>query len=220
VKAHPGNTVEESFLAWMYGQLGAAEQARLDLAFAAQAYARSVEMFEKLDQAGALKPPFFRDEPSDPLGIHVGQYGLRLVLCRKAEGAIRDLDFALRQPAAEVSGLLDLRVRFLLREHQLATAVESALKMKQLAADEPERLYAAGCGYALCAGVARQLKSPVASSLGSEKLAKEALALLKQAVAKGFKNAAHMKKDKDLHALRARKDFKKLLAELEAAKKD
>ena len=31
----------------------------------------------------------------------------------------------------------------------------------------------------------------------------------------GYKDAAHMKKDSDLDPLRAREDFKKLLAELE-----
>jgi hypothetical protein len=38
---------------------------------------------------------------------------------------------------------------------------------------------------------------------------------LKRAVAAGYNDAAHMKKDKDLDALRDREDFKKLLAELE-----
>jgi hypothetical protein len=52
----------------------------------------------------------------------------------------------------------------------------------------------------------------------SERLAEEAMALLKEAVAKGYKNAAHMKQDKDLDALRDRADFQKLLAELEAKK--
>jgi hypothetical protein len=43
--------------------------------------------------------------------------------------------------------------------------------------------------------------------------------LLRQAVAKGWKNAEHMKQDDDLKALREREDFKKLMAELEAANK-
>ena len=38
---------------------------------------------------------------------------------------------------------------------------------------------------------------------------------LRQAVAAGYKNVAHMKKDTDLDPLREREDFKKLLAELE-----
>jgi hypothetical protein len=42
------------------------------------------------------------------------------------------------------------------------------------------------------------------------------MAWLTKAVAAGYKNAAHMRKDKDLDALREREDFKKLLAELAA----
>ena len=37
-------------------------------------------------------------------------------------------------------------------------------------------------------------------------------------VAKGYKNAAHMKQDQNLAALRQRADFQKLLAELETMK--
>jgi serine/threonine-protein kinase len=46
-----------------------------------------------------------------------------------------------------------------------------------------------------------------------------ALAALRQAVARGYKDADHLKKDKDLDPLRGRDDFQKLLAELEAAAK-
>ena len=41
------------------------------------------------------------------------------------------------------------------------------------------------------------------------------MAWLKQAVAAGYKNVEHMRKDKDLDALRDRDDFRQLLAELE-----
>jgi hypothetical protein len=44
--------------------------------------------------------------------------------------------------------------------------------------------------------------------------ADRAMALLHKAVKAGYKDAAHMKKDTDLDALRARDDFNKLLAEL------
>lgn len=44
------------------------------------------------------------------------------------------------------------------------------------------------------------------------------MAWLRQAVAAGYKNAAHMKEDKALDVLRDRDDFKKLLAVLEASK--
>jgi hypothetical protein len=38
---------------------------------------------------------------------------------------------------------------------------------------------------------------------------------LKQAIAMGYKDVAHLKKDTDLDALRQRDDFKALLKELE-----
>ena len=44
--------------------------------------------------------------------------------------------------------------------------------------------------------------------------------LLTLARAAGYKDAAQMKKDTDLDPLRAREDFKKLLAELEGNEKE
>jgi tetratricopeptide (TPR) repeat protein len=212
VQAEPGNSREQAYLARTVGQMGEAEQARLDFAAAAEAYARSVAMFEKLDQAGALKHPFFRERLSE--------YRQRLTLCRKSERAIKDLDFALEQPAAEASGLLELRVRYLVKEQKLSAAVESAAKIKERAGDNQDQLYNAACLYALCARAAKQANSPLAGAPGSEKLANEAMALLKQAIAKGHKNAvADVKGDMDLDALREREDFRKLLSELEAANK-
>jgi serine/threonine protein kinase len=209
LKAEPGNSLEQSFLAWTHGLIGEAEQARLDYAAAVQAFARSVEMFDNLDRAGTLKHPFFRKQMS------VDRQ--RLALCRKADRAVKDLDFALQLPAAEVSKFLDIRVRFLLKEDaglslRLPAAVETAAKMKELAGDSAEQLYDAACLYALCAGAA---KKSVADSSGADKLADEAMALLKRAVGKGYKDAGQMRRDKDLAALRDRADFQKLLAGLE-----
>ena len=49
----------------------------------------------------------------------------------------------------------------------------------------------------------------------AETHAARAVALLRQAVAAGYKDVAHMKKDPDLDALRAQPDFQKLVEELE-----
>jgi len=189
--------------------MGVAEQARHDYVAAAQAYARSVEMFAKLDGAGALQDPFFRGR--------ITLYRQRLSLCRKAAQAVKDLDFALQQPATEVPALLELRLRYLLKQQNVTAAVESAAKIKERAGDA-EQLYDAACAHALCAGATNNAGADPAAL--AKKCAEEAMRLLKQAVAKGYKNAGHMKQDKDLDALRQRDDFKKLLAALEAAKKN
>jgi serine/threonine protein kinase/tetratricopeptide (TPR) repeat protein len=207
-KHEPSNSEAQTYLAWTHGQIGEAEQARLNYAAAVQAYAVSVAMFEKLNPAGWLGP-YIREK--------LNLYRQRLALCRKAEHAVRDLAFVLQQPAGEVPGLLDLRVRFLLKEQKLSAAVETAAKIKERAGDKAAPLYDAACAYALCAGAANQAKSPVAGAPDFEELAGEALALLQRAVANGFKNATHMRQDKDLEALRQRDDFKKLLAGLEAS---
>jgi pentatricopeptide repeat protein len=208
-KTEPGNSAEQANLAWTHGLIAHAEQARLDYAAAVQAYARAVAMYDKLDQAGALTIPADRKM--------MDFYRQQLALCRKAEQAVKDLEFVLKQPAAEVPGLLDLRVRFLLKEEKLPAAIDTAAKAKQLAGDEAGNIYDAACAYALCAAAAKQAKWPVAEIPGAQQLADTAMALLKQAVAKGFKDAAHMKQDNDLDGLRERDDFKQLLADVESA---
>jgi hypothetical protein len=47
----------------------------------------------------------------------------------------------------------------------------------------------------------------------------QSLAMLRTAIAKGYKDAARIRRDKGLNALRQCEDFKKLLAELEAKQK-
>jgi tetratricopeptide (TPR) repeat protein/serine/threonine protein kinase len=79
-KAQPGNSLEQERLAWTHGQMGEAKQAVHNYAAAVLAYARSVEMFEKLDQAGVLKDRYFRGR--------LDFYRQRLLLCRKAEKAM------------------------------------------------------------------------------------------------------------------------------------
>jgi serine/threonine protein kinase len=211
VKGDPSNTLEQSYLAWTQGQLGEAAQAQDDYPAAVQAYARSVEMFQKLYDAGA-KDSFFRGRASE--------YRQRLAFCRKAEHAAKDLDFALKQPKEEVLELLDIRVRVLLKERKLPAAVESAAKLKERVDSTANQLYDAACAYALYANEASagsKLQVADATAL-AKKWADEAMAILKQAVAKGYKDAEHMKTHDDLKALRPRDDFKKLLAELEAGK--
>jgi hypothetical protein len=48
-------------------------------------------------------------------------------------------------------------------------------------------------------------------------LADRAMTTLRRAVAAGYRNIANMRTDTDLDALRSREDFRKLLADLEAA---
>jgi eukaryotic-like serine/threonine-protein kinase len=79
-------------------------------------------------------------------------------------------------------------------------------------------LYSAACYRAVAAGTLRAAdKSPAAAKEGDVE-ADRAMAWLKQAVSAGYKDAAHMKEDHDLDALRGRDDFKRLVAGLDGVK--
>jgi hypothetical protein len=77
--------------------------------------------------------------------------------------------------------------------------------------------YDAACLLARCTTLVQ--KDALLAELKRKELAQSyadrAMALLRQSVARGYKDAAHMKKDPDLEPLRARQEFHKLLAKLE-----
>jgi serine/threonine protein kinase len=91
--------------------------------------------------------------------------------------------------------------------------VEMCEKLKPT---DPASCYDAACFRAVTAAVIRAGGKPSAATQADAE-ADRALAWLKQAVASGYKEAAHMKEDKDLDALRDRADFRKLLSDLESA---
>jgi serine/threonine protein kinase/tetratricopeptide (TPR) repeat protein len=99
-----------------------------------------------------------------------------------------------------------------------AAATEVAQKLRGLGWDPPADTYNAACALALCVPIIQ--KNQQATKEARDKqvafYGDEAMQMLQDAVAKGFKNAAHMKQDPDLRALGERNDFKKLLANLEA----
>ena len=126
VAAKPDSNEEQANLAWTHGQIRGFVEAQHEYADAVRAFSMAVQMFEKLDQAGVLLHPFPRSRMND--------YQRQLALCRKAEQAVKDLDFALKQPAAEMPELLDLRLRYLLKNHKTPAAVATAAKIKELGA--------------------------------------------------------------------------------------
>jgi serine/threonine-protein kinase len=69
-----------------------------------------------------------------------------------------------------------------------------------------------------CACVYAQAAAAVKDPDAIERYAARAVALLREAVARGFRNAAHLRLDSDLTPLRKRDDFRKVLAELDAMK--
>jgi WD40 repeat protein/serine/threonine protein kinase len=101
-----------------------------------------------------------------------------------------------------------------------AGCLAAAAGHEALTRTDPWGLYNTACYRAVCAAVIRQdAKTPGADAPRlAQGQADLAMAWLHKAVAAGYKNAAHMKQEKDLDPLRGREDFKKLVRELEAKK--
>jgi serine/threonine protein kinase/Tfp pilus assembly protein PilF len=109
----------------------------------------------------------------------------------------------------------------LLELGEYAGAAEAAADLARLAFEPAGDAYKAAGFFARCIPLAeKDAKLPEAKRKElAQSYADQALEALRQAVAKGYKDAALMKKDTDLDPLRGRDDFQKLLAEVEAAAK-
>jgi serine/threonine-protein kinase len=90
--------------------------------------------------------------------------------------------------------------------NQPGEAVRTARKCAELADKNPTSLYNAACSLALCV--------PLVQENRRHGLAAEAVQMLKKAIAAGWSDAQHTRRDPDLAPLRDRGDFRWLLAEL------
>jgi serine/threonine protein kinase len=97
-------------------------------------------------------------------------------------------------------------------------ALAVATKGHDLGWDPAVDAYGAACMLAQCVPVVEKDDKLAAArrQAGIAFYADQAMAMLRDAVAKGYKNIDHMQTDKDLDPLRAREDFKTMVAELGA----
>src|SRR5262249_17937698 len=86
---------------------------------------------------------------------------------------------------------------------------ETTAQMTRAGNGPANDVYNVGCMFAECVPLAERNKER------AQNYADHAIAMLRQAVENGFRNTAHMKKDKDLDPLRSHPEFLKLLKELE-----
>ncbi len=99
-----------------------------------------------------------------------------------------------------------------------AAAAEAIGQFLQAAVELPRDAYTSACLFAGCARLAATDNRLSEGERKERSLAygDRALAALRQAIDRGFKDVAQMTKDADLEPLRSRTDFQKLLAEVEA----
>jgi hypothetical protein len=111
-----------------------------------------------------------------------------------------------------------LRLRQFQKSKNAAGCRTLAEKWEALNRTDALSLYDAACFRAVTAAVLQA--GPKSASTGTESAAEaeRAMTWLRQAVAAGYTDLAHLKTDRDLDALRNRTDFKALLAELGTTK--
>jgi serine/threonine protein kinase/tetratricopeptide (TPR) repeat protein len=115
-----------------------------------------------------------------------------------------------------IGQLMSVRLRYFEKTKDAAGCRASTEMMEKLRRTDSDSLYETACMRAVTAAVIRASDKSATGLKDAVAEADRAMAWLKQAVAAGYKNAAHMKEDKDLDALRDREDFKKLLTDLES----
>ncbi len=213
VETAPGSVEARADLALGFYKSGLLEQRARAYAAAAEHYQRCLDVLALLDQEGKLK--------GMPQSVGVrGSAAHLLAVCRAAPEAVRDEATALAGPGPLAAGLLAVRARDLALQGRHLEAAASAAKLRDLAPKAPANLYAAACGYALCAAaVARGREASALSVLerpAFDRYAARAAELLREAVANGFADLARLKIDADLAALRPRDDFRDLVRQLES----
>jgi serine/threonine protein kinase len=144
-----------------------------------------------------------------------------LAKLNRAAEAIPVIDDCLRRAPGQavdpslIPRLATLRVRHFQNTKDAAGCRQTAEMWEKLNRTDAVSLYNAACWRAVTAAVVKESPGADAARLAAAE-ADRAMDWLRKAAAAGYKDAAHMKQDTDLDALRGREDFKKLLADLEA----
>ena len=134
--------------------------------------------------------------------------------CRHAATALGDWKTLLEQPADVLPALLELRGTESVQAGRAADAVGAVAKLRELGTATADQLYNAACVYSLCAAAIKPEKDQ--DALTAEQTAArqqhiaDALATLREAVAAGYNDFAHMQKNPDLAPLHDLPEFKAL----------
>jgi serine/threonine-protein kinase len=143
---------------------------------------------------------------------HWGRAQALAMLDRYTE-AIRDWDSSITlDDGSGGSEIRAARAKTLMKAGEIARANADAEELLEAGSLNGDTLYDISCLFSLTSA---KTKEPAEA----ERYAGRAMTVLRQAIGKGYGDIEHMKKDKDLDALRERSNFKKLLAELEAKAK-
>jgi tetratricopeptide (TPR) repeat protein len=184
-----------------------------NLAISYAALGRHADALKLHEETLALRKVKLGPDHPHTLGSMWGVAECLVKLGRGAE-AVPIIDDCVARAAVKVvnprllPGVMDLRLRHFEKTKDPAGCRQTAEMWEKLNRADATSLY-----------TATRMRAVTAATAGGKQAdaeAEQAMAWLRKAVAAGYKDAAHMEKDKDLDALRNREDFKKLLAELAA----
>jgi serine/threonine protein kinase len=200
---HPRTLMSMNNVAWSYAALG-----------------RHADALKLYEQTLALQKARLGPDHPDTLWSMWGVAHNLVKLHRSAE-ALPVIDECARHAAGKVlrprllSGVMDLRLRHFENIGDATGCRQTAAMWESSKRTDADSLYQAARLRAVTAAVFRGADTPPAGGAQADAEADRAMAWLEQAVAAGYKNAARLKQDRDLDALRRRADFTKLLTALE-----
>jgi serine/threonine protein kinase/tetratricopeptide (TPR) repeat protein len=145
-----------------------------------------------------------------------------LVRLKRGAEAVPVIDECVRRAAGQavpprlLPGVTELRLRHFQAAGDAAGCRRTAEMWEELRRGDADSLYNAACLRAVTAAVTRAADTSAEGGARADAEADRAMAWLKQAVAAGYHDAAHLARDADLDALRGRADFADLMTTLRA----
>jgi serine/threonine protein kinase len=193
------------------------------LARSYEASGRHAETLELRRQALASREVALGPDHPDTL---LNLWGVAESLTKQGRGAeaVPVIDECVRRAAGKavhaclLPGLMNLRMRHFAETKDSAGCRQTAEMWEKLNRADAPSLYNAARLRAITAAVIRMGDQSAAGAGQADAEAERAMAWLRQAVAAGYNNAAHLKRDRGFDALRGRSDFIKLVATLEGAR--
>jgi serine/threonine protein kinase/tetratricopeptide (TPR) repeat protein len=203
---HPRTLMTMNKVAWSYAALG-----------------RHADALALFGETLALQKANLGPDHRDTLLSMHGVAASLVQLGRGAE-ALPVIDECVRRAAGNpvarrlLPGVVDLRLRHFEGARDGAGCRQTARMWEDLKRTDADSLYTAARLRAVTAAVLRAADGSPAGGQQADAEAGRALAWLGQAAAAGFKDAARLRQDRDLDALRDRADFTKLVAVLEGTR--
>jgi len=152
---------------------------------------------------------------------NMGSLAESLVKRKRGTEAIPLIDDCVARAAGKaldpglIPGVMDLRLRHFQQAGDPAGCRTTAEMWEKLQRSDPGSLYRAARYRAVAAAVQTTTPASDAARLAKDD-ADRAIVWLTRAIAAGYKDRAHLEKDKDLDAVRGRGEFQKLLVSLPA----